>query len=159
VVGVWVFGGTAMSVGYFACYVSNEALSVDNLFVFLFILSSFAVPRMPSERRCYSALSWRWPRAPDSFYRRLPASAVFPARPPGYLPYGLAAILAFISANLMLQVLHDNNIPVINGGKPVPVVELGTTLSLTVIAVVLLITTVVSLLSPRGHARHPSCGR
>jgi|HubBroStandDraft_3_1064219.scaffolds.fasta_scaffold131373_2 hypothetical protein len=31
-----------MSVEYFACYVSNEALAIDNLFVFLFIVRSFA---------------------------------------------------------------------------------------------------------------------
>src|SRR5262249_26476929 len=37
-VGVWIVGGAAMGVEYFACYVSNEALSVDNLFVFLFII-------------------------------------------------------------------------------------------------------------------------
>ncbi len=49
-VGVWVFGGKTMSVEYFACYVSNEALSVDNLFVFLFIMSSFAVPRIAQQK-------------------------------------------------------------------------------------------------------------
>lgn len=38
---VWAFGGISMSVEYFACYVSNEALSIDNLFVFLFTVSPF----------------------------------------------------------------------------------------------------------------------
>jgi tellurite resistance protein TerC len=75
-----------------------------------------------------------------------------------YLSYGLAAILAFIGVNLMLQALHDNNVPFINGGKPVPVTELSTTLSLTVIIIVLLITTVASLLSPRGRAQHAVAG-
>lgn len=36
----WTFGGE-----YFAGYVTEKALSVDNLFVFLIIMSSFAVPR------------------------------------------------------------------------------------------------------------------
>jgi tellurite resistance protein TerC len=75
-----------------------------------------------------------------------------------YLSYGLAAILAFIGVNLVLQALHDNNIPFINGGNPVPVTELSTTLSLTVIIVILLITTVASLLSPRGRAQHAVAG-
>jgi hypothetical protein len=39
--GVWAFGGISMRVEYFACYVSNEALSIDNLFVFLFTGSPF----------------------------------------------------------------------------------------------------------------------
>ncbi len=39
-----------MSVEYVACYVSNEALSADNLFVFLAILSSFAVPRIAEQK-------------------------------------------------------------------------------------------------------------
>jgi hypothetical protein len=52
-----------MSVEYFACYVSNEALSIDNLFVFLFTVSPFR--GSPSGKCCYSASSWRWGRAPD----------------------------------------------------------------------------------------------
>jgi tellurite resistance protein TerC len=43
--GVLVLGGTTMGAEYFAGYVTEEALSVDNLFVFLIILASFRVPR------------------------------------------------------------------------------------------------------------------
>jgi tellurite resistance protein TerC len=260
-VGVWVFGGAAMSVEYFACYVSNQALSVDNLFVFLFIVSSFAVPRIAQQKvllfgivfalaartgfifigaALIKVFDWafylfaivllimatkltksveskspgtdtvlirtarRLIRTSEDYdgdrlftvehgrrmmtpmllvmiavggadilfaFDSIPALfglsqnvyVVFSATALSllglrqlyflierlldrlvYLPYGLAAILAFISVNLMLQALHGNNIPVINGGNPVPVVELGTTLSLTVIVVVLLITTVAS---------------
>ena len=75
-----------------------------------------------------------------------------------YLSYGLAAILAFIGVNLLLQALHDNNIPFINGGNPVPVAEVSTTMSLTVIVVILFITTVASLLSPRGRAQNAVAG-
>ncbi len=40
-----LFGDTAHAVEYYAGYFTEKALSVDNLFVFLVILSSFNVPR------------------------------------------------------------------------------------------------------------------
>lgn len=70
-----------------------------------------------------------------------------------YLSYGLAAILAFIGVKLVLHALHENNVPFINGGEPVPVVEISTGLSLTVIVGVLLVTVLVSLVSPAGRAQ------
>ena len=70
-----------------------------------------------------------------------------------YLSYGLAAILAFIGVKLVLHALHENNLPFINGGAPVPVVELSTSLSLGVIVGVLVITVLASLFSPRGRAQ------
>jgi tellurite resistance protein TerC len=274
-VGVWAFGGTSLGVEYFACYVGNVALSIDNLFVVIFIVSSFAVPRMAQQKvllfGIVLALAARtgfifigaaliaifeWASyvfgivllimatnlAKSSESRRrdtdtvliriarhlvhtsedyhgdrlftvehgrrvmtpmllvmlavggadilfafdsIPALfglsqnvyLVFSATALSllglrqlyflidglldrlvYLSYGLAAILAFIGVNLMLQALHDNNIPFINGGNPVPVAELSTTLSLTVIIVILLITTAASLLSPRGRAQHALVG-
>jgi tellurite resistance protein TerC len=75
-----------------------------------------------------------------------------------YLSYGLAAILAFIGVNLLLQALHDNNVPFINGGNPVPVAEVSTTMSLSVIVAILFITTAASLLSPRGRAQNAVAG-
>jgi tellurite resistance protein TerC len=274
-VGVWAFGGISMSAEYFACYVSNEALSIDNLFVFLFIVSSFAVPRIAQQKvllfgivlalaartgfifigaALIAIFDWAFylfaivllimatnlvksseSRRHDTdavlirIARRLvhisedydgdrlftvehgqrvmtPMSLVmlavggadilfaFDSIPAlfglsqsvylvfsatalsllglrqlyflidrlldrlVYLSYGLAAILAFIGVNLMLQALHDNNIPLINGGNPVPVADLSTTLSLTVIMVILLTTTAASLLSPRGRAQHALAG-
>jgi tellurite resistance protein TerC len=270
-VGVWAFGGTSLGVQYFACYVSNEALSIDNLFVFLFIVSSFAVPRIAQQKvllfgillalaartgfifigaALITIFDWAFylfaivllimaanlARASESQRRKtdtvliriarrlvhtsenydgdrlftvehgrrvmtpmllvmiavggadvlfafdsIPALfglsqnvyLVFSATALSllglrqlyflidglldrlvYLSYGLATILAFIGVNLMLQALHDNNVPFINGGNPVPVAELSTTLSLTLIIVVLLMTTLASLLSPRGRAQH-----
>lgn len=44
-VGVLVLGGGQAGQEYFAGYVTEKALSVDNLFVFLIIMSSFKVPR------------------------------------------------------------------------------------------------------------------
>ena len=43
--GTLVLGGTAMGSEYFAGYITEKALSVDNLFVFLIIMTSFRVPR------------------------------------------------------------------------------------------------------------------
>ena len=49
-VGVMVFGGSTMGTEYFAGYVTEKALSVDNLFVFLIIMTSFAVPRADQQK-------------------------------------------------------------------------------------------------------------
>ena len=38
-------GDTAHAVEYYAGYITEKALSVDNLFVFLVIMASFKVPR------------------------------------------------------------------------------------------------------------------
>ncbi|MFX1822185.1 TerC/Alx family metal homeostasis membrane protein [Pseudarthrobacter sp. CC4] len=70
-----------------------------------------------------------------------------------YLSYGLAAILAFIGAKLILHALHGNNLPFVNGGEPVPSIEISTELSLTVIICVLIVTVVTSLLSKAGKAQ------
>ncbi|MCU1432837.1 MAG: putative TerC family integral rane protein [Actinotalea sp.] len=71
-----------------------------------------------------------------------------------YLSYGLAAILGFIGVKLVLHALHENNVPFINGGEPVPVVEISTALSLGVIIGVLVLTVAASLLSPAGKAQN-----
>jgi tellurite resistance protein TerC len=273
--GVWAYGGISMSIEYFACYVSNEALSIDNLFVYLFIVSSFAVPRIAQQKvvlfgivlalaartgfifigaALITIFDWAFylfgivllimatniAKPPESkgpqtdtviirtarrlvhtsdnydgdrlftiedgrrvmtpmllvmiaiggadvlfAFDSIPAMfgltqnvyLVFSATALSllglrqlyflidglldrlvYLSYGLAAILAFIGVNLVLQALRDNNIPVINGGSPVPVAQLSTTTSLTVIIAILLITSVASLLSPRGRAQHTVAG-
>ncbi len=44
-VGVWIAAGPELGKEYFAGYVTEKALSVDNLFLFLVIMTSFAVPR------------------------------------------------------------------------------------------------------------------
>ncbi|MCV7400668.1 TerC/Alx family metal homeostasis membrane protein [Mycobacterium fragae] len=274
-VGVWIFDSASMAVEFFACYISNEALSVDNLFVFLVIISSFAVPRIaqqkvllfgivlalvartgfifvgaaiitifdwafylfglillitagnlakPSESEGLTAdtmlirIARRTLRTSQNYdgdrlftvengrrvmtpmllvmiavggtdllfaFDSIPALfglsqnvyLVFSATALSllglrqlyflidglldrlvFLSYGLAAILAFIGVNLMLQALHENNIPFINGGNPVPVGEVSTTLSLTVIIAILIITTLTSLLSARGRAQNAVAG-
>ncbi|MDZ4236121.1 MAG: TerC family protein, partial [Dietzia sp.] len=47
---VWIFGGNQMGVEYFAGYITEKALSVDNLFVFLLLLTSFKVPRAGQQK-------------------------------------------------------------------------------------------------------------
>ncbi|KQO60201.1 TerC family protein [Curtobacterium sp. Leaf261] len=44
-VGLWFFGGHQAGGEYFAGWLTEKALSVDNLFVFLIIMTSFAVPK------------------------------------------------------------------------------------------------------------------
>jgi tellurite resistance protein TerC len=49
-VGVWLFGGATMGSEYFAGYVTEKALSVDNLFGFLISMASFKVPRPDQQK-------------------------------------------------------------------------------------------------------------
>lgn len=274
-IAVVVFGGSELAVEYFACYLTDEALSVDNLFVFLVIISSFGVPRLAQQKVLLfgiaftlvtrtgfifvgAALIENFNSAFYLFGLVLLVMAGNLARPTGlesrdaetlkrsviirladrflrtsqdyngdrlftvsnnkrmmtplllvmiavggtdilfafdsipalfgltqnvylvfaatafsllglrqlyflidglldrlvYLSYGLAVILGFIGVKLMLEALHDNKIPFINGGKPVPTVEVSTTQSLTVIIIVLLITTAASFWSARGRAQN-----
>jgi tellurite resistance protein TerC len=48
--GVLWFGGPTMGTEYFAGYITEKALSVDNLFVFLIIMASFRVPRADQQK-------------------------------------------------------------------------------------------------------------
>ena len=270
-VGVWTFGGATMGAEYFAGYVTEKALSVDNLFVFLIIMSSFKVPRADQQKvllfgivfsliartgfiflgaALINTFAWVFylfglillltagnllkPEGEDShsadnvmirlartlFHtsdrydgdklftvedgRRvmtpmllvmvaigstdilfaldsIPAIfgltqnvyLVFTATAFSllglrqlyflidglldrliYLAYGLAAILAFIGVKLVLHALHENNVPFINDGQPVNVVEISTALSLSVILGVLAVTVVASLASPKGRAQN-----
>ena len=62
-----------------------------------------------------------------------------------YLSIGLAVLLAFIGVKLILHALHENNLPFINGGEPLPVPEIPIAVSLGAIVVILGVTTVASL--------------
>ena len=269
-IGIWVFGGGEAGQEYFAGYLTEKALSIDNLFVFLIIMTSFAVPRMLQQKvllfgiavalaartafifagaALIAQFSWvfyifgailfvtgaqvmlgkgdksdeadnvlirlarRFLKTTDHYdgdrmttttlgRRRftpmllvmvaiggtdilfaldsIPAIygltqdvyIVFTATAFSllglrqlyflvdglldrlvYLSYGLAAILAFIGAKLVLHALHENALPFVNGGQPVPVVEISTGPSLGVIIGVLAVTVVASLVSPAGRAR------
>ena len=70
-----------------------------------------------------------------------------------YLAYGLAVILGFIGAKLVIHALHTNELPFINGGEHVTAIpEISTAVSLAVIVGTLLVTTVASL------AKRPTAG-
>ncbi|SDI74466.1 tellurite resistance protein TerC [Actinokineospora alba] len=66
-----------------------------------------------------------------------------------YLSVGLAVILGFIGVKLVLEALHTNTLPFINGGEPLNVPTIGIQVSLSVIVGVLVITTVASLIKSR----------
>src|SRR3712207_4766431 len=71
-----------------------------------------------------------------------------------YLSYGLAVILGFIGAKLVIHALHTNELPFINGGEHVTLIpEVPTWLSLLVILATLTVTTVASLAKSRRDAR------
>ncbi len=71
-----------------------------------------------------------------------------------FLSRGLALVLAFIGVKLVLEALHENTLPFVNGGEavawapPIPI-----TLSLLVIVVILGITAAASLMHTRRAAR------
>ena len=270
-VGVWVVGGSQMGTEYFAGYITEEALSVDNLFVFLIIMTSFKVPKADQQKVLLFGIvvsliartafiflgaalinSFAWvfyifglillitagnllkpeseeSHTADNFIIRIARKVfhttdrydgdklftmvdgkktmtpmllvmvaiggtdilfaldsipaifgltqnvylVFTATAFSllglrqlyflidglldrliYLTYGLATILAFIGVKLILHALHENNVPFINDGQPVPVVEISTGLSLTVIIGVLAVTVIASLASDKGKAQN-----
>jgi tellurite resistance protein TerC len=66
-----------------------------------------------------------------------------------YLSRGLALVLGFIGVKLVLEALHQNELPFVNGGEPVPVPEIPTLVSLGVILGVLVVTAAASLLASR----------
>jgi tellurite resistance protein TerC len=67
-----------------------------------------------------------------------------------HLAYGLAVILGFIGVKLVVHALHTNELPFLNGGRPVEVVpEVPIWLSLAVIVGTLLVTTATSLRATR----------
>jgi tellurite resistance protein TerC len=66
-----------------------------------------------------------------------------------YLSLGLSVVLGFIGVKLVLEALHENELPFVNGGEHVGVPEIPIWLSLLVILGVLAVTTVASLLKVR----------
>jgi len=66
-----------------------------------------------------------------------------------YLSIGLALILVFIGVKLVLEALHTNSLPFLNGGEPLAVPTIGIEVSLPVIIGVLVITTVASLMKSK----------
>jgi tellurite resistance protein TerC len=72
-----------------------------------------------------------------------------------YLGLGLSAILAFIGVKLVIEALHTNNLPFINGGEPIHLLpEIPIWLSMTIIIGTLVVTAVASLVKS-GLAKQP----
>ncbi|GAA4380838.1 hypothetical protein GCM10023166_35220 [Paeniglutamicibacter cryotolerans] len=68
-----------------------------------------------------------------------------------FLKHGLSIILAFIGVKLVFHAMHVNELPFLNGGKPIEwAPEISTNLSLVVILGTIVLTTVLSLWSPWG---------
>jgi tellurite resistance protein TerC len=72
-----------------------------------------------------------------------------------YLSTGLAVVLAFIGVKMILDALHENEVPFINNGHPVEwAFEIPTFVSLAVIAGTLAVTAAVSLSSSRRSGEY-----
>lgn len=72
-----------------------------------------------------------------------------------YLSLGLAVVLGFIGIKLILDALHGNELPFINGGEPLTgIPEIPIWLSLTVIMGVLIVTTIASLWKSSRNGGH-----
>ncbi|GAA1814728.1 TerC family protein [Luedemannella flava] len=70
-----------------------------------------------------------------------------------YLSVGLAVVLGFIGVKLVLEALHENNVPFINGGDPVHVPAIPIWFSLLFIVTTIGTAAVVSLVKSRNDAR------
>ncbi len=71
-----------------------------------------------------------------------------------YLSVGLSIVLGFIGVKLVMEALHENNVPFINGGEHVEwIPEIPIWLSLSFIVATLAVTTIWSLLSSRRQRR------
>ena len=71
-----------------------------------------------------------------------------------YLSFGLAVVLGFIGVKLILEALHTNELPFINGGDPVPwAPEIPIWFSLAFIFGTITVTAVVSLAKTRRDVR------
>ncbi len=76
-----------------------------------------------------------------------------------YLGLGLAVVLAFIGVKLIIEAMHTNNLPFLNGGEPIHLLpEIPTWLSLVIILSILGVTTIASLLRSRRDASRSAAG-
>lgn len=74
-----------------------------------------------------------------------------------YLPYGLAVVLGFIGVKLVMEALHGNSLPFINGGRPITQVpEIPTWVSLAVIIVAIGTAALASVIKMKANAAKTS---
>ena len=68
-----------------------------------------------------------------------------------YLPAGLSVVLGFIGVKLIMEALHGNSLPFLNGGQPISwVPEVPTWLSLVVIVLAIGGSALASVLKMRA---------
>jgi tellurite resistance protein TerC len=73
-----------------------------------------------------------------------------------YLSLGLAVVLGFIGIKLIIEAMHGNHLPFLNGGEPIHLIPaIPTWLSLVIIIAILAVTTVASLLKNRAESATP----
>ncbi len=70
-----------------------------------------------------------------------------------YLSIGLSVLLAFIGVKLILHALHENNLPFVNNGEPLPVPDIPISVSLGAIVLILGVTAVASLVKSAHDER------
>jgi tellurite resistance protein TerC len=76
-----------------------------------------------------------------------------------YLSIGLSLVLGFIGVKLILEALHSNNVPFINGGEPVKwAPAMSIEVSLGVIIGTLAVTTIASLIKSKRASRRALVG-
>ena len=68
-----------------------------------------------------------------------------------FLGVGLAAVLGFIGVKLILEAMHENSLPFLNGGEPFDVPVISNWASLAVIVGILTVTVVASLVHEKRH--------
>jgi tellurite resistance protein TerC len=68
-----------------------------------------------------------------------------------FLGVGLAAVLGFIGVKLILEAMHENSLPFLNGGEPFDVPVISNWVSLAVIIGILAVTVVASLVHERRN--------
>ena len=76
-----------------------------------------------------------------------------------YLSFGLALVLGFIGVKLIIEAMHGNSLPFLNGGEPIHLVPpIPTWLSLVIILSILAITTIASLAKSRRDTARSAMG-
>ena len=58
--GIWGFKGGPLAEQYFAGYLVEQSLSVDNLFVFILVFKYFKTPKLAQDKVCAVSLAYTW---------------------------------------------------------------------------------------------------
>ena len=132
---------------------------VTPMLIVMFAIGStdllFALDSIPAILAAPRSRSWSSPRTPSRSWACGSCTFLLGSLLTElvYLSYGLAVVILDSSASSSkLEALHENNLPFLNDGQPVPVPTVGIALSLSIIVGVPAITTVASLVKSRRDA-------